>query len=265
MNGNQQLEVHYINTGFPYTNTESFMDFFEGLTHAPVHYAHAGPLLDQETAYWSMNLNSYKFGLSSPGSTTYYGPYEVNDHLPIMDVSRRAWEYPSMVNMEEPADVDLQSGGNAVPSTPNHDDDTSSQVIWQDIVDPDNMTYEELLDLGEAVGTHSRGLSQEFINLLPTSRYKSGRFFLRRKSRESSANNNGTMNSDLIYGLQEVFYFYFFRCVICLMRYKRGDSQINLPCKHIYHTECGTKWLSINKTCPVCNTEVFGSESSHET
>ncbi|XP_059649105.1 E3 ubiquitin-protein ligase BIG BROTHER isoform X4 [Cornus florida] len=232
MNGNQQLEVHYINTGFPYTNTESFMDFFEGLTHAPVHYAHAGPLLDQETAYWSMNLNSYKFGLSSPGSTTYYGPYEVNDHLPIMDVSRRAWEYPSMVNMEEPADVDLQSGGNAVPSmhtipeecTPNHDDDTSSQVIWQDIVDPDNMTYEELLDLGEAVGTHSRGLSQEFINLLPTS-----------------------------------------SCVICLMRYKRGDSQINLPCKHIYHTECGTKWLSINKTCPVCNTEVFGSESSHET
>lgn len=31
------------------------------------------------------------------------------------------------------------------------------------------------------------------------------------------------------------------------MRYKRGDRQINLPCKHVYHTKCGSKWLSINK------------------
>lgn len=41
------MEVHYINTGFPYTTTESFMDFFEGLTHAPVNYAHTGPMHDQ--------------------------------------------------------------------------------------------------------------------------------------------------------------------------------------------------------------------------
>ncbi|KAL0379889.1 UNVERIFIED_CONTAM: E3 ubiquitin-protein ligase BIG BROTHER, partial [Sesamum angustifolium] len=30
------------------------------------------------------------------------------------------------------------------------------QVLWQDDIDPDTMTYEELLDLGEAVGTQSR-------------------------------------------------------------------------------------------------------------
>ena len=36
MNGNRQMEVHYIDIGFPYTATESFMDFFEGLTHVPV-------------------------------------------------------------------------------------------------------------------------------------------------------------------------------------------------------------------------------------
>lgn len=40
MNGNRQMEVHYIDTGFPYTATESFMDFFEGLTHVPLSYAH---------------------------------------------------------------------------------------------------------------------------------------------------------------------------------------------------------------------------------
>lgn len=47
MNGNGQMEVHYIDTGFPYTATESFMDFFEGLTHAPVNYGHAMPVHDQ--------------------------------------------------------------------------------------------------------------------------------------------------------------------------------------------------------------------------
>lgn len=41
------MEVHYIDTGFPYTPTESFMDFFEGLTHAPVNYGHAMPMHDQ--------------------------------------------------------------------------------------------------------------------------------------------------------------------------------------------------------------------------
>uniref|UniRef100_A0A803NDA8 RING-type domain-containing protein n=1 Tax=Chenopodium quinoa TaxID=63459 RepID=A0A803NDA8_CHEQI len=99
---------------------------------------------------------------------------------------------------------------------------------------PDSMTYEELLELGEAVGSQSRGLSQELIKLLPTSRYKAGGFFSRKKSRE--------------------------RCVICLVTYKIGDQQMTLPCKHVYHSKCGRKWLSINKTCPVCNSEVFGDE-----
>lgn len=245
MNGNGQMEVHYINTGCPYTATESFMDFFEGLTHPHANYAHAGLMQDQETAYWAMNMNSYKFGLSAPGTTPYYGLYGVNDYLPRMDLSRRAWEYPSISYNEEPTATEIISEENAVPTmqaipeecTPNHDTAANTQAVWQDNIDPDNMTYEELLDLGEAVGTQSRGLSQELIDLLPTSRYKSGGFFLRKRSGE--------------------------RCVICQMRYKRGNHQIKLPCKHVYHTECGSKWLSINKTCPICNTEVFGEESRH--
>ena len=36
MNGNRQIEVPYIDIGFPYTLIESFMDFFEGLTHVPM-------------------------------------------------------------------------------------------------------------------------------------------------------------------------------------------------------------------------------------
>lgn len=44
MNGNTQMEVHYIDTGFPYTATESFMDFFEGLT---LNYTHSELMHDQ--------------------------------------------------------------------------------------------------------------------------------------------------------------------------------------------------------------------------
>lgn len=65
----------------------------------------------QDSAYWPMNMNAYKFGFSGPGSTSYYSPYEVNDNLPIMDVSRTAWEYPSVVNAEEPTTTDTQFEG----------------------------------------------------------------------------------------------------------------------------------------------------------
>jgi hypothetical protein len=43
-------------------------------------------------------------------------------------------------------------------------------------------SWQELLDLGEAVGTQSRGLSQERISLLPVTKYKCG-FFSRKKTR----------------------------------------------------------------------------------
>ncbi|GMI74134.1 ENHANCER1 OF DA1, BIG BROTHER [Hibiscus trionum] len=245
MNENRQMEVHFIDTGFPYTATESFMDFFEGLTHVPVNYSHAGLMHDQENMYWSMSMNAYKFGVSGPESTLYC-PNEVNDHSTRMDAPR-TWDYSSTQNTEQPAILDMPAGGDAVMGmhavpeecTPNHQiqSNSNSQVVWQDDIDPDNMTYEELLDLGETVGSQSRGLSRELIDLLPTSRCKFGSFLLGKKSRE--------------------------RCVICQTRYKIGERQMKLPCKHVYHSECITKWLSINKVCPVCNNEVFGQESRH--
>ncbi|KAJ4839562.1 hypothetical protein Tsubulata_002267 [Turnera subulata] len=202
-------------------------------------------LILQENAYWSMNMNAYKFGFSGPGSTSYYSPYEVND-IPRMDVGRAAWEYPSVVNAEETSTTDAQFAGgdaamdaHAIPeeSSPHHQITNSPQGVWQGDIDPDSMTYEELLDLGETVGTESRGLSPELISLLPTSKCKFGSFFSRKKSGD--------------------------RCVICQMKYKRGDKQIKLLCKHVYHSECITKWLGINKVCPVCNNEVFGEESKY--
>lgn len=47
MSGDGQMEVHYMNTAFPYSNTENFMDHFEGLTHVPANYANFGLMRDQ--------------------------------------------------------------------------------------------------------------------------------------------------------------------------------------------------------------------------
>ncbi|KAK7243582.1 hypothetical protein RIF29_38387 [Crotalaria pallida] len=257
MNDGRQMEMHYIDTV-----TESFMNFFEGITHVPMNYAHAGSIMpDQESANWSMNMNPYKFGLPGPGSTSYYGSYDVNGHFPRMEINRGEWEYPSTMTMEEPATTDSpspstsegvtsmqtipeesspnhqQSSPNGQQSSPNHQQSSNIQVIWEDNIDPDNMTYEELLDLGEAVGTQSRGLSQELIDMLPTSKYKLKSLFKRKDSGK--------------------------RCVICQMSYRRGDRQITLPCNHVYHGQCITKWLCINKKCPICNIEVFGEDSTH--
>ncbi|KAL4359930.1 hypothetical protein AHAS_Ahas08G0126600 [Arachis hypogaea] len=189
MNDGRQMGLHYMDNGFPYAvNDSNFVDFFQGVSHVPVNYTFAGSMPDQECVYWSMNMNQYKFGLSGPGSTSYYGSYEVNDHLPRMEINRAEWEYPSVTITEEPATADsppIREGVTSMQTipeecSPNHHESDGSQVIWQDDIDPDNMTYEELLDLGEAVGTQSRGLSQELIDTLPTSKYKFGSLFKRK-------------------------------------------------------------------------------------
>lgn len=74
----------------------------------------------QESVYWSMNMNPYKFGLSGPGSTSYYSSYEVNGHLPRMEIDRAEWEYPSTITSVEPATTD---------SPPRRDGVTSMQTI----------------------------------------------------------------------------------------------------------------------------------------
>jgi E3 ubiquitin-protein ligase BIG BROTHER-like protein len=103
----------------------------------------------------------------------------------------------------------------------------NAQDAWEE-VDPDELSYEELLALGEVVGTESRGLSADTIASLPSINYKA----------ESS--QNGSNDS----------------CVICRLDFEDGEALTLLSCKHSYHPECIHNWLKINKVCPVCSTEV---------
>ncbi|XP_047321300.1 E3 ubiquitin ligase BIG BROTHER-related-like [Impatiens glandulifera] len=113
------------------------------------------------------------------------------------------------------------------------DDDNNAQGMWDD-VDPDELSYEELLALGEVVGTESRGLSADVIASLPSFSYKTA------KNADASCDP----------------------CVICRLEYEEDDTLTALSCKHSYHSECINNWLNINKICPVCSTEVSTSGNS---
>ncbi|XP_065866752.1 E3 ubiquitin ligase BIG BROTHER-related [Euphorbia lathyris] len=108
----------------------------------------------------------------------------------------------------------------------------NSQDAWEE-VDPDELSYEELIALGEVVGSESRGLSADGIASLPSAIYKTG------------SSQNGSNES----------------CVICRLDYEDGETLTVLSCKHSYHPDCINNWLKINKVCPVCSTEV--STSGH--
>jgi hypothetical protein len=109
--------------------------------------------------------------------------------------------------------------------------------------------FQELLALGEVVGTESRGLSTDTLASLPSVIYKTG------------SDQHGSNDSYV----KILFHIYFavimtiynvvpefcvcFRCVICRVDYEDDESLTILSCKHLYHPECINNWLKINKVC----------------
>ena len=45
-------------------------------------------------------------------------------------------------------------------------------------------------------------------------------------------------------------------CCICLAAYADNEELRELPCSHLFHTECVDKWLKINASCPLCKLEI---------
>lgn len=226
----QPMDVNQ-NHSAPYNSIGSFVDFFGSFTYEHVNYIFADANYvqgDGYDAYPMTNMSLYKFAVSEPGSFSYY---ETGNGFVPVNVNYSGYLENVSGVVDDVSNVD---SGSPLPARatecPRTHQDARGYEILPDYIDPDNMTYEELLELGEVVGKQSRGLSQDQIASLPKSKFKCG-FFSRKKSKRD-------------------------RCVICQLEYKRGDKQITLPCKHVYHTNCGSRWLSINKACPICYKEV---------
>ncbi|KAL9239304.1 hypothetical protein vseg_013640 [Gypsophila vaccaria] len=94
-------------------------------------------------------------------------------------------------------------------------------------MDIDNMSYEDLLALGERIGSVSTGVSQDQLQkCLTETVYCSSD----QKQEEE-------------------------RCVICLDEYEHMDDVGTLKaCGHDYHVSCIKKWLSLKNLCPICKT-----------
>lgn len=97
-------------------------------------------------------------------------------------------------------------------------------------LDIDNMSYEDLLALGERIGSVNTGLSEDLISrCLVESMYCSS----------GQHQERG-------------------RCVICLEEYKDIDDVGALKsCRHDFHVGCIRKWLSIKNLCPICKSSAL--------
>ncbi|GFP97942.1 E3 ubiquitin-protein ligase ring1-like [Phtheirospermum japonicum] len=45
-------------------------------------------------------------------------------------------------------------------------------------------------------------------------------------------------------------------CVVCMDEFSRGCEAVCMPCEHVFHGDCITKWLRTSHFCPVCRFEM---------
>nr|CCA15223.1 conserved hypothetical protein [Albugo laibachii Nc14] len=49
-------------------------------------------------------------------------------------------------------------------------------------------------------------------------------------------------------------------CAICLSDYECDESVLRLPCEHLFHKECGMRWLAEHNVCPTCRFQLPAQE-----
>ena len=45
-------------------------------------------------------------------------------------------------------------------------------------------------------------------------------------------------------------------CPICFDDYEESSMVLSTECLHFFHEECLKKWADLNKTCPICRTDI---------
>ncbi|XP_010314223.1 ring finger domain-containing protein isoform X1 [Solanum lycopersicum] len=93
----------------------------------------------------------------------------------------------------------------------------------------DNMSYEELVELGDRIGYVSTGLKENEITQCV------------RRTKPVSLNNFSHLHTVVEKN-----------CSICQEEYEADDEMGKLGCGHFYHIDCIKQWLMHKNNCPVC-------------
>ncbi|KAJ9153546.1 hypothetical protein P3X46_026973 [Hevea brasiliensis] len=109
-------------------------------------------------------------------------------------------------------------------------------------LDIEDMSYEELLALGERIGNVNTGLSEETIR----SKLKTRKCLSSPMSINLEEAACADQESDA--------------CIICQDDYKHQEKIGTLDCGHEYHADCLKKWLRVKNVCPICKSEALTAE-----
>lgn len=52
------------------------------------------------------------------------------------------------------------------------------------------------------------------------------------------------------------------QCHICMENFQLEEMVKELPCRHVYHTECIVPWLELHGTCPVCRKRIDANSTT---
>ncbi|CAN4075562.1 unnamed protein product [Withania somnifera] len=143
----------------------------------------------------------------------------------VLERNTRHWNLPNMRVLPEDGVAMLDVSG--------YHEVTNPIDQHRDMrLDIDQMSYEELLALGEQIGNVTTGLSDEII----VSRLKTRSF------------SSVPCTLEIAACLDHETDF----CVICQTDYNNQETIGTLDCGHEYHAECIKKWLVVKNTCPIC-------------